>query len=152
MRAFPIHNDRDLERATALIHDLWDASPGTPEGDLLEVMATLVDLYESQHSNLPPANPRELIEFKLGELGWSQRELGRRLGWGSGRVSEVLSGKRSLTLTMVRQLSAVLEIPAGLLVHDDDTSADRLVTPGGHGAVGSARPSPLLTVVQGGVG
>ena len=116
MRAFPIRNNDDLARAVRLIEELWDAEPNTPEGDLLEVMSTLVDAYEAEHSTLPAANPIELIQFKLRELGWSQRELGRRLGWGTGRVSEVLNERRDLTLAMVQQLSAVLELPPGLLV------------------------------------
>lgn len=122
--AFPIRNDEDLSRAIALIDALWSAEPGSPEADLLEVMSTLVDRYEAEQSELPAADPIELIRFKLGELGWSQRELGRRLGWSSGRVSEVLGRKRPLTLAMVQSLSRVLGLPAGLLVHDHACAED----------------------------
>ena len=117
-RAFPIHNDTDHRRALELIESLWAAPAGTPEGDVLDVMSSLVEAYEKQHHALPPAEPLTLIGFKLKELRWSQRELARRLGWGGGRVSEVLSGKRPLTLRMVQDLGAVLGLPAGLLVHD----------------------------------
>jgi HTH-type transcriptional regulator/antitoxin HigA len=117
-RAFPIHNDTDHRRAIDLIESLWNAPAGSPEADLLDVMSTLVDVYEKANTTLPPADPRKLIAFKLKELGWTQRELGRRLGWGSGRVSEILSGVRPLTLRMVQDLGAVLGLPAGLLVHD----------------------------------
>lgn len=116
--AFPIRNDTDLARAVALIEELWDAEPGSPESDLREVMAALVDRYEAARSALPAGDPVELIRFKLRERRMSQRELGRALGWGAGRVSEVLSRKRPLTLAMVRQLARALEIPPGLLVHD----------------------------------
>lgn len=160
MRAFPIHDEHDLERAHALVERLWDAEPGTEEGDLLEVMATLVDAYEAQRSVLPPANPRELIRFKLDELGWSGRELARRLGWSGGRVSEVLNGKRNLTLAMVRQLSAALEIPAGLLVHDgaEEAPAKRMearvelpVTAGNRGIVADSHTKPHFSALLGGV-
>lgn len=116
--AFPIRNESDYHRALALIDALWDCEPASPEAELLDVMATLTDLYERQRRDLPAADPRKLVAFKLRELGWSQRELGRRLGWGTGRVSEVLAGRRPLTLRMVRELAAVLELPAGLLVED----------------------------------
>lgn len=116
--AFPIRTDADLERAIALVDELWNAVPGTAEADLLDVMASLIDRYEADRSELPPADPVELLKFKLAELGWTQRELGRRLGWSSGRVSEVLSRKRPLTLAMVRSLSHELGLAAGLLVHD----------------------------------
>lgn len=121
--AFPVNTEADHRRALALVDELWDAAPGSPEAELLDVMASLVDAYEKRTRALPPPDPLELLAFKLRELGWSQRELGRRLGWGSGRVSEVLSGKRALTLGMVRELSTTLDLPPGLLVHDTRTDA-----------------------------
>lgn len=119
MNAFPIRNEEDLHRATELVDALWDAEPGTPEHDVLLVMAQLIDAYEAAHSTLPAADPIELLRFKLKETGWSQRELARRLGWGSGRVSEILSRKRRLTLELVRQLSQVFDLPPGALVHEE---------------------------------
>lgn len=118
MTVFPIHNDDDLQRATELVDALWDSEPGSPEFDALEVMSTLIDLYESTKFPAAPTDPLKLIEWKLKELGWSGRELARRLGWGTGRVSEVLRRKRPLTLAMVRQLSDVLGLAPGLLAHD----------------------------------
>ncbi len=113
---FPIRNDADYERAVELVARLLDVPSGTPEANTLEIMAALVEAHERAHRALPPPDPRKLIAFKLRELGWSQRHLARKLGWGSGRVSEVLSGRRPLTLRMVRQLAGALGIPAGLLV------------------------------------
>lgn len=115
---FPIRNDADYARALEVVTVLWDAEPGTPDADTLEVMTALVAAWEARRRELPAADPREVIAFKLRELGWTQRELARRLGWGSGRVSEILSGKRPLTLRMVRELASVLDFPPGLLVHD----------------------------------
>lgn len=82
-------------------------------------MLTLVEVYEARHHALPPGDPIEVLGYKLRELGISQRELARRLGWSSGRVSEVLNRRRNLTLAMVRQLAAVLGISAGLLVGEE---------------------------------
>lgn len=125
--AFALHTDADYRRALALIDELWDAAPGSPEAELLDVMATLVEHYEKRTRALPAADPLRLVAFKLRELGWSQRELGRRLGWGSGRVSEVLSGKRALNLRMVRELSAALDLPLGLLVSGVPQAEDDVV-------------------------
>jgi HTH-type transcriptional regulator/antitoxin HigA len=161
MRAFPIRNDADLERACALIEDLWEGEyeQDSPEANLLEVMSTLVDLYEAAHSTLPPPNPIELIEFKLRERGWSQRELARQLGCGSGRISEILSRKRQLTLDLVRRISVVLDIPPGLLVHDvaGQASADdapfTTASAAAPGSVISAAPvqhRPHLRLLHGG--
>jgi HTH-type transcriptional regulator / antitoxin HigA len=138
--AFPIRNDEDLDRAIELVDELWNAAPGSADADLLEVMTTLVDRYEASTSELPSADPIELIQFKLREFGWSQRELGRKLGWSAGRVSEILSRVRPLTLAMVRSLSRVLELPAGLLVHDT-SSADESV-------LWIAVPPPLASTIS----
>jgi HTH-type transcriptional regulator / antitoxin HigA len=116
-RAFPVHTENDYHRALELIDELWGSPAGSEEDSLLDVMATLVELYEREQRSLPPPDPLRLIEFKLKELGWSQRDLARKLGWSSpGRVSELLSGKRRLTLRHVQELSAALGLPAGLLL------------------------------------
>ncbi|MCK6522227.1 helix-turn-helix domain-containing protein [Myxococcota bacterium] len=124
---FPIRDDTAYDRALKLIEELWDAEPGTPDHDVFEIMATLASVYDKARRDkvLDPGDPIELIEFKLRELGLSQRELGRRLGWGSGRVSEVLNRKRPLTLRMVQQLSVALDLPAGALVHDLRSAPDQ---------------------------
>lgn len=128
MSAFLIRNDNDLARAHALVDELWDAAPGSEAANTLDVMSELIHLYEARHRArvLPAPDPGKLITFKLRELGWSQRELGRRLGWGSGRVSEVIAGKRALTLMMVRELSEVLGLDPAALVLDP-------LRPGGDG-------------------
>ena len=126
MTAFRIRNDADHARAMELIDQLWDAAPGTPEGETLQLMAELVEAYEAKDLArvLPPPDPRELIRFKLRELDISQRELGRRLSWSKGRVSEVLSGTRSLSLNMILDLERVLGLPPGLLVQDRSETSD----------------------------
>lgn len=144
MRAFPIRDDADLARAIDLADQLWDAPSGSPEADLRDVMAELIEHFEARELSqvLPPPDPRKLIDYKRRELGLSQRKLGELLGWkSSGRVSEVLSGKRPLTLEMVRDLERVLGIDPGLLV------ADRSPTPDGD--VWVRLPADLVTAAQG---
>lgn len=112
----PIRNSADLDAALALVDNLWGSSPGTPEGDDLDVLITLIEAYEAKHHRIPAGDPIEVIQYKMRELKLSQNALARRLGWSSGRVSEVLTRKRALTLAMVRALSDALAIPAGVLV------------------------------------
>ncbi|MCB9779841.1 MAG: helix-turn-helix domain-containing protein [Alphaproteobacteria bacterium] len=127
MRAFPIRDDSDLARAIDLVDQLWDAPSGSPEADLRDVMAELIEHFEARELSqaLPPPDPCKVIEARRAELGLSQRKLGELLGWkSSGRVSEVLSGKRQLTLEMVRDLERVLGIAPGLLVADRSPAPD----------------------------
>jgi HTH-type transcriptional regulator/antitoxin HigA len=120
----PIRNDDDLNAALARIEALWDEAAGSAGADELEVLSVLVSDYEARHHAVPPGDPIATISYKLREFGWSQRDLGRRLGWGTGRVSEILNRRRPLTLAMVQQLAAVLEISPGLLVGVETTSLD----------------------------
>ena len=125
MQVFPIENAEDHARALTIIEDAWEATLDGPDRDAFEALCALVDAWETRHVPFGPADPIEVIESKLRELNWSQRELCRRLGWkSSGRVSEVLRRKRPLTLAMVHDLSRVLNLPAGLLVHDTRDSSD----------------------------
>jgi HTH-type transcriptional regulator/antitoxin HigA len=119
---FVIRSEADYERAVRLVDELWSAQAGTAEAQILDVMAHLVSAWEREHGDIEPGDPRDIIRFKLAEFRWSQNELARRIGWSSGRVSEVLAGRRRLTLRMVRELSRVLDLPAGLLVHDLEVS------------------------------
>jgi len=112
----PIRNDDDLAAAFARVDALWGAASGTPEGDELDVWMTLIEAYERAHHALPPGDPIEVIAYKMGELGFSGRKLASLLGWGAGRVSEVLNRKRALTLAMVQQLAGVLGIDPSRLV------------------------------------
>ncbi len=129
MKPFNLHNEADHARALELVERLWSADPGTPEAETLDVMAGRIAAYEAEELDrlLPPPNPRKLIAFKLRELGLTQRALARQLGWGSGRVSEVISGKRALTLAMVRYLAPALGLGVEQLVSDGEVDAPVMV-------------------------
>ena len=71
--------------------------------------------YETDHYPIPSPNPLEAIKFRLDQMGMSEKELGKILGYRS-RKSEVLSGKRKLSLSMIRRLNEVLHIPAEVLI------------------------------------
>ena len=96
-----------------------DPRLGTRDGDRLELLAKLVEDYEKER--FPFARPDALsaIRFRMEERGLRQKDLAPVLG-GKNRVSEVLSGKRALTLGMVRSLNHSLGIPTELLVREPD--------------------------------
>ena len=92
-----------------------DPHPGTPDGDRLELLAKLVEDYEKEKFRFARPDPVAAIKFRMEEKGLKQKDLVAIMG-GKNRVSEVLAGKRSLTLSMVRALSDELHIPIDLLI------------------------------------
>ncbi|NQU26607.1 MAG: ImmA/IrrE family metallo-endopeptidase, partial [Candidatus Nealsonbacteria bacterium] len=118
-----IKTESDYDVALAAIEALIDRDPdrGTPEADELEVLSLLVEKYESKSfpSSLP--DPIEAIKFRMEQQKLTQRDLIPFVGSRS-KVSEVLSGKRSLTLSMIRSLHRNLGIPASALLQERDPS------------------------------
>jgi HTH-type transcriptional regulator / antitoxin HigA len=94
---------------------IFDAQPGTPDGDLLEMLVILVEAYEEQHYPIAPPDPIEAIEFHRERLGVTRRDLEPYIG-SRARVSEILNRRRPLTLAMIRRLQAGLGIPAEILL------------------------------------
>jgi HTH-type transcriptional regulator/antitoxin HigA len=99
---------------------LWNAEPGTPEGDRVDVLVTLIEAYEARHYPIPAPDPIAAIEFMMQQKGLSRRDLESAIG-SRGRVSEILTRRRPLTLPMVRELSALLDIPADILIQPYET-------------------------------
>ena len=114
MRIRPIKTKADYRVALKEVERLWDADPGTPEGDRVDVLTTLIEVYEAEHFPIPAPDPIAAIEFMLDQKGMSRRDLEPAIG-SRGRVSEVLGRKRPLTLPMVRALSSLLDIPTDIL-------------------------------------
>lgn len=111
----PIRTEEDYEATLARIEALMNAEADTPEADELEVLATLVELYEEKHFPIDWPDPVEAIRFRMEQAGLTGRDLIPLLG-SRAKVSEVLSGKRSLTLQMIRALHEHLGIPAEVLL------------------------------------
>lgn len=103
------------KRALARVEELWDAKPGSSEQHEFDALATLIDAYEQRAFPIEDLGPIEAIKIRCEELGWSRRQLEPLMG-SRARVSEVLSGKRSLTLPIIRRLHAALKIPTDILV------------------------------------
>lgn len=115
MRIQPVRNEEQHAAAVARIRKLIGSRPGTAESDELDVLATLVDAYESRHFPTDIPDPVLLIKFQMEQQGLSRKDLEPMIG-SRARVSEVLGGRRSLTLPMIRRLHAGLAIPVDLLV------------------------------------
>jgi HTH-type transcriptional regulator / antitoxin HigA len=116
----PIRTKSDYRRALKEVERLWDAEPGTPAGDRVDVLVTLIEVYEAKHFPIPAPDPIAAIEFMMEQKGLSRRDLEPAIG-SRGRVSEVLSRRRPLTLPMVRELSALLQIPSDVLIQPYET-------------------------------
>jgi HTH-type transcriptional regulator/antitoxin HigA len=110
-----IRTAADYDAALARIDVLMDAEPGTAEGEELDVLTDLVGLYESRHFPMGYPDPIEAIRFRMEQGGLSPRDLIPFIGSRS-KVSEVLAGRRSLTLQMARALHTGLGIPADVLL------------------------------------
>ena len=122
MEIHPIKTEADYRRALAEAERLWDADPGTPDGDYVDVLSTLIEAYEARHYPIPAPDPIAAIEFMIEQKGLTRRDLEPAIG-SRGRVSEVLNRKRPLTLPMVRSLSALLQIPTDVLVQPYETKS-----------------------------
>ncbi len=115
MEIKPIKTETDYQATLQEIDRLFDAAPDTPEGDRLEVLATLVEAYENKHYDIPLPDPIEAILYHVESRGLSRRDLEPYIG-SRARVSEVLNRKRPLSMTMIRKLHAGLGIPADILI------------------------------------
>ena len=94
-----------------------EAAPDTPEGDTLDVLVTLIEAYEAKHWFIESPDPIEAIRFRMEQQHLRPKDLEPFLG-SSGRVSEVLNRRRSLTLAMSRRLERGLGIPARILIRE----------------------------------
>lgn len=115
MNIRPIRTKRDYERAVRRIGALMDAKPGSDEADELDVLATLVDVYEEKHFSIDAADPVDAIQFRMDQQGLDRKDLEPFIG-SRHRVSEILNRKRSLSIDMIRRLHAGLGIPLEVLV------------------------------------
>jgi HTH-type transcriptional regulator/antitoxin HigA len=111
----PIKTDADYRAALKEIEMLMVAEPDTPEGEKLDVLATLVEAYEQKHYPLDLPDPVEAIKFEMEQKGLTVKDLEPMIGK-RNRVYEVLNHKRSLTLKMIWRLHEQLGIPAESLI------------------------------------
>jgi HTH-type transcriptional regulator/antitoxin HigA len=115
MELFPIRNDEDHARAVREIAHLWDAPDDSPEADYMDALATLVDAYERRQWPVRRSTPLEMLQFCMEQNNYTQTDFAKLLGSRS-RASEILNGKRGMTLDQIRLVSKRWRIPVALLV------------------------------------
>jgi len=113
----PIRSKEDHRAALREIDALWGAAEGSDDGDKLDVLVTLVERYEDIHYPPPAADPVGVIRYLMEENDYTQKDLATVLGSPS-RASEILSGRRELTLDQIRRLSREWHVPAGALINE----------------------------------
>ena len=115
----PIKSDDDHNAALAEVEVLWGAAEGTPRGDRLDVLVTLIEAYEAKRWPIEDMDPVEAIEAAMQHDGHSQGDLAALIG--KSRATEILKRKRPLTLPMIRRISSEWHVPERLLVKEYQT-------------------------------
>lgn len=118
----PIRTKRDYEAALKEVERLWGTKAGTRDGDRLDVLATLIDAYETEHYPMDPPDPVEAIKFRMEQQGLTRRDLEDIIGTRT-RIAEVLNRKRGLSIEMIRRLHQRLGISAEVLIRPSRKSA-----------------------------
>lgn len=128
MKIRPIRTEDDYHATLRQVALLMESEPaeGSEALDDLDVLVTLLEAYEREHYEPGPAGAIETIRFHIDRLGWTQTELARQADIQASHLSAVLNGRRELSLTQIRKLSALFEIPPGQLIDHpwrDDSAA-----------------------------
>jgi HTH-type transcriptional regulator / antitoxin HigA len=118
----PIRTEADYEAALEEVAALWGAAGDTPKGDRLDVLATLIDVYEAKHHAMDPPDPVEAIKFRMEQQGMTRKDLEDIIGTRT-RIAEVLNRKRSLSIGMIRRLHDQLGISAEILIQPSRKAA-----------------------------
>ncbi len=118
MEILPVKNAKTLKRALEQIEGLWGAKPGTKKGNQLEILMTLVEAYEKKTIEFPKLKPVDIVKFYMEQNDMKQKDLAPYIG-SEGLVSDVMNGKKPLSMNMVKNLRAGLGIPTDLLIDDE---------------------------------
>lgn len=118
----PIKNKKEYEAALKKLDKIFDAPANSKEGDEAELLAILIESYENEKFPIGEPDPVEAIKIRMEDLGLKQSDLVGVIGE-KGKVSEVLSRKRKLSLTMIRNLNKKLNISPSILIQDYKLSA-----------------------------
>ena len=116
----PIKTATDYRSALMEVENLMMAKPGSPDGEKLDVLVTLVEAYEAKHFPMDLPDPVAAIKFEMERRGLTAKDLEPMIGK-SNRVYEILNRKRSLSLSMIRKLHKQLGIPAESLIKETRT-------------------------------
>ena len=109
----PIRTEADY--ALTEIERLWGSKSGTPRGDRLDLLATLIEAFEERQYPMDPPDPIEAIKFRMESQGLTRKDLEAMIGTRT-RIAEVLARKRGLSIAMIRRLQEKLGISAEVLI------------------------------------
>ena len=115
MSIYPIKTKADYEKALSFVESNFNAKPNSKRGRIVEILAILIEKYEDEHFPIDAPTPIEAIKFRMEQLGMSRTDLAKIIGTRS-RVSEIFSGKRSLSVKMMKNLHQELQVPAEVLL------------------------------------
>lgn len=121
MEIRPIKNEDDYKTTLREVERLFEAAPDTADGDRLDVLTTLLEVYEKNHYSIPSPDPVEAIKYWMESRGITRQDLAPLMG-SRARVSEIFNHRRGLTLTMIRNLHDKLGIPAEALIRPSHVS------------------------------
>lgn len=113
----PIHTEEDYQKALARVQEIFNAPLDTPEGDELEILSILIERFEDRNFPMLTSSPIDAIRWRMEQLNMKPIDLANIIGYKS-RVSEIFSGKRKLSLSMIRKLNRHLHIPMEVLVQE----------------------------------
>lgn len=117
MNVKPIKTEKEYNKALKRLEYIFDALEDTPEGDEAELLGILIEKFENEHYPIEPPDPIEAIKFRMEQMNMDNQDLAEIIGYKS-RVSEIFSGKRKLTLKMIRNLHIKMNIPYESLITD----------------------------------
>lgn len=112
----PIKNEHEYELALKEMSKVFHAKPNTPDGDRLELLALVIGDYERKHHKIQPLTPLQALQCEMEEQGLTQISLAKRFGMSKSTISEVLNGKKQMSLKLLKHLHKDLGIPADVLL------------------------------------
>lgn len=112
----PIKNEQDYDLVLKKMETVFHAKPNTPEGDLLEVLSMLLHEYEQKHYKIESLTPIEALKYEMEEQGLTQNSLAQRFGMSKSTISEILNGKKQMSVKFLKYLHNNLGIPANVLL------------------------------------
>lgn len=116
MEIKPIKTEQEYELALKQMETVFHAKPNTTEGDLLEILSMLIHEYEQKNYKIESLTPLEAVKYEMEEQGLNQNSLAQRFGMSKSTVSEILNGKKQMSVRFMKYLHQDLGIPANVLL------------------------------------
>ena len=115
MQINPIKTEQDYQQALNRLEEIFDAKTDTKDGDELEILGILIEIYDEEYFPIDSPDPIAAIEFRMDQMGMDQQDLTRIIG-SKSRTSDLLNRKRPLSIRQIRLLHKELHIPADVLL------------------------------------